>query len=59
MKRAAVVRVAVMLAAAALAIVVMSRIEDRTVSQITGVVIALAGVIVSRLIYARMVRRDG
>lgn len=59
MKRAALVRVAVMLGAAVLAVVVMGRIEDDTTAQVTAVVIALAGVIASRLIHAWMLKRGG
>lgn len=56
MSRAVLVRLSIMLGAAILALMVMSRISDPTTSQITGVVIALLGVIISRLVYARMMR---
>lgn len=56
MRRAALVRIAIMLGAAILALGVMGRIEDSTTAQVVAIAIALVGVIVSRVVYARMLR---
>lgn len=52
----ALIRIAIMLGAAGIALDVMGRIEDPMTGQIVAVVIALAGVIVSRLVYAKLMQ---
>lgn len=52
----ALIRIAIMLGAALIALFVMNRIEDQTTGQVVAIVIVVAGLIVSRIVYARLMR---
>lgn len=54
----AFIRIVIMLGAALIALFVMNQIEDQTTGQVVAIVIAVAGLIVSRIVYARLMR-DG
>lgn len=52
----ALIRIAIMLGSALIALFVMGQIDDKSTSQITGIVIVIVGLILSRVVYARMMK---